>query len=833
MPRYRTTFEKKRCPDNFEERKRYPGCSLGDNKPFEPHSRKPQILNKPKPIDKIPEMTAVKIPEIQPESEPEEIEESEESEVESEIEESEESEVEPESEEENDEPEEENEDDELEQIRAYSQAAYDAYEIYKDDPVAHLETGEKPKISYPLQPSANELTPQQKLSAEMIKVSTQLHETNYDTANARAELTLRDQGWELLKDRSNDNVAVFKKKGTNEVHLSIRGTDVNHKIQSGRGIGESEMSIWPKIATTGTERSYDFFKQPDDILRGLQNDGFEVSRVNGYSMGGTAALHLSNKYKIPSTLINPYLGARALFDDLPAGYIKPDIVRTTADPASAGYVLSPDRFNVTSIEPVNTTKYGASTIHYKEKGSTNIYSLFDHHELEHMTTEGDDISTEPMAIREFGRKSNEIMMREQAISAIRNNKTYAQYIHEVNSHSGQDTENVANQVRLNGPRVGKSSHYAQIWEQEGGTYTADELAHTFNLPDRPPPQSALSPAEQEMIRSGQTENLRKSIQEPLDVHLENIKENLNFKRSKLNTLIKGSKAIKQGAGGIASNVAGAIGFNSLEDALEIEHNSLVDGAGAGAGGELLISGKNAGLRTAMKASLAVGDVLEGKSLTSAMTNLALRSAPQAIEAAKLGVNLRKASAAGALGAGTQEVTYNISDAVFNSVGIPKEAGEIAAQTIGGAAGGAVTAATIESGEALAARAATAARDMYFAETGTAAERVGLLAAEEGITAETVATGGSLFPTFSSLFTVAETGTAAEGIGLLAAEGGAVAAEIAAVEAGATVGSFIPVPGVGTMVGAGIGALIAGGIAVYSFLDQENESPEPPPENEEE
>ena len=41
MSRIRTTFEKKKCPDSYEERLRYPDCSLGE-KPFKPMSRPPK-----------------------------------------------------------------------------------------------------------------------------------------------------------------------------------------------------------------------------------------------------------------------------------------------------------------------------------------------------------------------------------------------------------------------------------------------------------------------------------------------------------------------------------------------------------------------------------------------------------------------------------------------------------------------------------------------------------------------------------------------------------------------------------------------------------------------
>jgi len=56
MPRHRTTFEKKKCPDDYQERLRYPGCSLGE-KPFQSMSRKPPGPGPsptPKPIPVTP-----------------------------------------------------------------------------------------------------------------------------------------------------------------------------------------------------------------------------------------------------------------------------------------------------------------------------------------------------------------------------------------------------------------------------------------------------------------------------------------------------------------------------------------------------------------------------------------------------------------------------------------------------------------------------------------------------------------------------------------------------------------------------------------------------------
>ena len=217
----------------------------------------------------------------------------------------------------------------------------------------------------------------------------------------------------------------------------------------------------------------------------------------------------------------------------------------------------------------------------------------------------------------------------------------------------------------------------------------------------------------------------------------------------------------------------------------------------------------------------------------------LSAVPVSIASRFLGgkLNLMRSIKVNVAGALTQEIVSDTTNALLLNAGVSPDVAEITSQTLGGGAGGVVTASggqiarqvgirvAAQVGPRVVALFATQAVEtagIAAAETAAlAASESVAFAAEAGIAAETA---GALFATEAAgaLFATETAGLlAAETAGILAAEtAGVVAAELGAIAVATEVGSAIPI--FGTLIGLVIGASIAGGIAIADVVSRNNQ-----------
>lgn len=694
-------------------------------------------------------------------------------------------------------------------IGGYARTASRAYQFYSANPVAHLE-GHKKEIDLPFQPTDPGLPPEVREKAELARISEIWNDSQLKGENgllkAQERLGITRPSLKILPEYSSSEfVTVEYPDGS--LKVAFRGTKPEGVVKSGKYAGKIEPNYWKDIIFRGTEGNLAQFQDAEKLLNKLIASGRNVNELIGYSMGGTKALHFGDKLRIKTTTFNPLLGVRALFGVKQSPTTQHYIWNTTGDVATTGLGLTkPSNFNVRTVEPLKSAKLKNEELLLQKKPIAEIKDLLNPvkgHALNNFTDVGDRESLAPIETRKIALPSDEAIILDQAVKTIRRGGTYAEFIHSVNSGRGQDTIVVNDKVKLHGKRAGQGSNFLRIWNQEGGLLTPEESAYVSETKSQTRPfESRLTDSQKIKIRNGELAQVTADIQDPQTMEriakLANLSgEDVKYRRVILNTLMKGAGMAGTGFSLGANLLAGEMASQINLDELNPEVRSLIVGGISGGGGEALIQGAKAGVSGVAKASLAANQLILGeKTVADIASTVASRASPHIAEMARIAATIRRSTIAGGLGALAQEITADGLNSALLSAGVNPADAFVASQTVGGGVGGAVTVGSLPAIETALTSASTALSSLAGLETATisAEASTALLSGEIG--AEALLT---------------EVATTA-GARALAAEAGA--------ELGAAAGSIIP--GFGTLIGAGIGAAIAGTVAF--FINQSHHQP---------
>lgn len=692
-------------------------------------------------------------------------------------------------------------------VSGYARSASRMYNFFTANPVAHLSGGKK-EIDLPFQPTDEALPAEVREKALLVEVSEVYDKASRagldGLAEAEARLAMDTERLRILPEYSN-NEFITVEYPDGSVKVAFRGTQSEAVIKTGRHAGKSETALWGDIIGTGREVHTQQWKDANRMLNKLIADGKNITELLGFSMGATKAIHFGDNLRIPTTTFNPFLGVRALFQEKLSPEIIHNIWNTTGDLASMGLGLTkPNNFKVNTIEPLMALKASNEKLILSGSGVDELKALLNPKGLHSLRNFVDSAERSTFAVfdakemRKVGRAHNEAVMIDQAVKAKAGGKTYAEFIHELNSGQGQDTKVVAGEVSLDGSRVHENSGYYKTWKDIGGTLTEAEEAYLLELearrqaagePIARPQRTTLTTEQINRIKAGDAESVMLEIAD--NPHVNTVKRlaelngvELKYRRPLLNALMKGA-GIGSSLFGLGANLlAGEMASQINLDDLHPEVRSLIVGSIAGGGGEAIIQGAKGAVSTALQASHAANQIATGeKTMADIVANVVSRGSPHIQELARIAGTIRRSTIAGGLGALTQELTAEGVNSLLTSAGLNETDSFIVSQTLGGATGGAISVAALPAIEA--AGAALSSAISVGAATTATAETAALLSGE--LAAETV---------------LAEVATTA-GARALGAELGA--------ELGAGVGSVIP--GFGTLAGAFIGAAIAGGIAL--------------------
>ena len=198
--------------------------------------------------------------------------------------------------------------------------------------------------------------------AKLAKVS-----TNYYKDKNAGQQYLEDSGlankYEIDNQLSNDKGVVVVNKKTGKAKIAFRGTDKSNL---------NDLEADARIAV-GSEASHNHFTEAREQMKAtIDKYGFDnVERVVGYSLGGTKSYTMGKAFKIPSRSFNPFIAGTNLTDGENFNNEEHEIFRTQDDIASFAAQRIDGRNN-TSINVVES-------LH----GTVNPYRT---HKLENFTT---------------------------------------------------------------------------------------------------------------------------------------------------------------------------------------------------------------------------------------------------------------------------------------------------------------------------------------------------------------------------------------------------------------------------------------------------------------
>jgi len=330
------------------------------------------------------------------------------------------------------------------------------------------------QLARALQPNTESLTAKEIIRAKLAQASKlgYMNEDNYQSAQDYLNSMGDTNGYTIDKNLSTpEGLVIRTPQGTTEIHY--RGSQILDKPSI------SDMKTNFKIAT-GFENEDPQFVKAKTQYEGAVNEYGSVEHFGGFSKGGAKALYMGQKYDIPSTTFNPFIGtktARGITNTTQ----EHTIIRTTGDSPSLGLAVSTnanhENWNVKALRPLN-----------KNTGLNPIKNLYDAHRLDNFTTPRNtgNVSTDPTTIENLMIKQGILMGQKGKYEtldtmgkAVESGKTYSEFIQDLQQvgHRGDNDVGLVNgKPLIKGGRHtrGSMDGTADFWELMGGKFTPDE-----------------------------------------------------------------------------------------------------------------------------------------------------------------------------------------------------------------------------------------------------------------------------------------------------------------------------------------------------------------------
>lgn len=140
----------------------------------------------------------------------------------------------------------------------------------------------------------------------------------------------RVQGYEIISELSTDDRVAYRNLNSNHVVISFRGTDPGslkgfHNSRAFRDI-TTDIMMGLELENYNSR----FKKAEQTTKRGIQKYGKENVTVVGHSLGGSQALHVSEKYGVEAVAFNPFVGPQHIRKQYPNA----TVVTNVTDPIS-------------------------------------------------------------------------------------------------------------------------------------------------------------------------------------------------------------------------------------------------------------------------------------------------------------------------------------------------------------------------------------------------------------------------------------------------------------------------------------------------------------------
>ena len=275
-----------------------------------------------------------------------------------------------------------------------------------------------------------------------------------------------------------DSSGLVVKRPSGEIEIHYRGTALTNKPNFQDLITDGAIMAG---AETGVPGLRELSGKPKQItmaetqLQSAVSKYGTVDHIGGYSRGGGMALHLGNKYNIPSTTYNPLVGPNAISNSH-STTASHTIIRTTEDPTTIGLAFAnpnSDTWNVKAVLP-----------HADYQSKIPLKNVYDAHRLDNFTRNGPRKTQEAEQVKAQAKfkkaaaKQSERMMLGDMRDSIKNNESFTEYMVKYNPGDAKITPKGK---RLVGARFGESSSYTEGWYKAGGRFTEGEAEYANQL----------------------------------------------------------------------------------------------------------------------------------------------------------------------------------------------------------------------------------------------------------------------------------------------------------------------------------------------------------------
>ena len=380
------------------------------------------------------------------------------------------------------------------------------------------------QLARALQPNTETLTGKEIVRAKLAQASKlgYMNDDNFDTAQQYLQSMNDTNAYKIDKNLSTpEGIVVRTPGGTTEIHY--RGSQILDKPSL------SDMKTNFKIAT-GFESEDAQFIQAKQQYQNAVNEYGSVEHFGGFSKGGGKALYMGQKYDIPSTTFNPFIGTKTA-RGITSTTQEHTIIRTTGDSPSLALAVSSnanhENWNVKSVRPL------------KKNVSLNpIKNMYDAHRLDNLTTprNSGNVSNEPTAIeglmfnqmKLMGHRAKYETLHDIGL-AVESGKTYSQFVKDLQNAGLRGDNDIGlenGKPMIKGDRHirGSMDGSVDFWELMGGKFSPEE-------------EAVISGKKQVAVEQTKTGNILQSLQEEV-LNQTQTKSKLNTEETNIKTQLK-------------------------------------------------------------------------------------------------------------------------------------------------------------------------------------------------------------------------------------------------------------------------------------------------------
>lgn len=298
------------------------------------------------------------------------------------------------------------------------------------------------------------------------------------------------KGYEILPE-SNDEGIVIRNTKTGKIKIAFRGTIIPEELSEvNTSVGDIGTDL--SVMTGFEDETPQFQRAKEQIENVRAKYGSIIDELLGYSLGGSKANILGDRFGIDTTTFNPLIGKN--FTSTGETSAQHTIFRTTEDIPSIGSgIINRDNVDVQSILPLKSSIFNIKSHHDlknfiirgRPRHSESHINKLTQESLEGGVKAGemktmidmsnyiDSIEDERPPMPRFGQQRT---AEQRAKFANFKEPSFTDFIHKFNGGKGNGIDTNSSGELLPTTRITNKSTWGKLWEKAGGEYTPEEQA---------------------------------------------------------------------------------------------------------------------------------------------------------------------------------------------------------------------------------------------------------------------------------------------------------------------------------------------------------------------